>query len=810
MMKPGDTFTGIIISVLLFSFLILMKSSTSAQIFVEEGLERGVDAIIATSGLGGPGVSSIDFDQDGDDDLTLGNNGTVFFYQNNEGQFQLIDLDIETPPGEIRGVMWTDINNDGNLDLLISSYNGEIRLYKNIGELEFEDITESCGISNDVASNWGISFSDINRDGYVDLQLCRYRDWFTIPDNPSIQPELWTRLYLNNGDETFTDFTTEGGLVIDPGPVFLGAFFDFNNDLWPDNHTIVDRFPGNRLFVNNEGSFTDITEEYGFSFPENDIMSNSISDYDNDGYLDIFMTNNGAANTSTHLLKNNQGESFSDVTSIAGVEVFEFGWGAIWIDANNDGWQDLYFGTRYDDPNFFFLNDQGIFTLESDEMQLGNDVPSYSAAKGDYNNDGYYDMIVQSRAPDRSLLLMNQADENSYIKITPHGTVSNSMAIGSWVKVYANGSQYVHYTLCGEGYIAQNSQHLIFGLGEGTSVVDSLTIWYPSGHKDIYFNLPADSAYHFYEGETYLIDIITDDTLACEGEQVLLDAGDHLSYLWNTGETTRFIEVDTAGCYSVTATNAFGISASSNLDIEIIPNPIITETISPNACLGDSSAIISLQNLLDTAADSVSWDNGMTGETIDSLFSGDYAYTYTDVHGCVSSGTVSVIDPTELLVFTNGNPADVNQSNGSIDLTIFGGGAPYVIIFEGDTVGANITDVAAGEYTLSVTDAYGCIVLIEVIVESTLSTTRSRLLDSISIYPNLINSGDEVTLKLDHNVAKLTFRIRDINGKILQENEYRDLATGQYTITLSSFSGGVYLYELALEEKVYSGKLIIQ
>ncbi|MFT6354260.1 MAG: WD40 repeat protein, partial [Cryomorphaceae bacterium] len=134
MMKPGDTFTGIIISVLLFSFLILMKSSTSAQIFVEEGLERGVDAIIATSGLGGPGVSSIDFDQDGDDDLTLGNNGTVFFYQNNEGQFQLIDLDIETPPGEIRGVMWTDINNDGNLDLLISSYNGEIRLYKNIGE----------------------------------------------------------------------------------------------------------------------------------------------------------------------------------------------------------------------------------------------------------------------------------------------------------------------------------------------------------------------------------------------------------------------------------------------------------------------------------------------------------------------------------------------------------------------------------------------------------------------------------------------------------------------------------------------------
>jgi len=78
------------------------------------------------------------------------------------------------------------------------------------------------------------------------------------------------------------------------------------------------------------------------------------------------------------------------------------------------------------------------------------------------------------------------------------------------------------------------------------------------------------------------------------------------------------------------------------------------------------------------------------------------------------------------------------------------------------------------------------------------------------IYPNLINSGDEVTLKLDYNVAKLTFRIRDINGKVLQENELQDLARGQYTITLSSFSAGIYLYELALEGKVYSGKLIIR
>ncbi len=219
---------------------------------------------------------------------------------------------------------------------------GGVRLYKNNGSLQFEDITESCGISNDVATNWGVSFSDINRDGFVDLQLCRYQNWFTIPESPSIQPEWWTRLYLNNGDETFTDFTIDGGFVIEPATVFQGVFFDFNNDLWPDNHTIVDRVPGNRLFLNDQGSFIDITEDYGVSFPNNDFMSNSIADYDNDGYLDIFMSNNGVANSPSYLLKNNQGESFTNVAQSAGVEVFEFCWGAIWIDANNDGWQDLY------------------------------------------------------------------------------------------------------------------------------------------------------------------------------------------------------------------------------------------------------------------------------------------------------------------------------------------------------------------------------------------------------------------------------------------------------------------------------------
>ncbi len=449
----------------------------------------------------------------------------------------------------------------------------------------------------------------------------------------------------------------------------------------------------------------------------------------------------------------------------------------------------LFIGNRFNDPNYFFLNDQGTFTDHQDEMVLGNDVPSFSSAKGDFDNDGFYDIIIQSRPPNLPQLLINQESQNHFIKITPHGTVSNSMATGSWIKLYADGNEYVHFTLCGEGYISQNSQHLIFGLGEETTVVDSLTIWYPSGHTDAYYNLLADSTYHFYEGETYQVNVLADDTLVCLGEQVNLDAGDHLNYLWNTGETTRFISTDTAGVYSVTVTNEFGIAASNDITVEILPVPIIAQTISPNACRGDSIATISLENLLGTSADSVVWDNGMTGETIDSLFSGDYAYVFTDVNGCVTSGTASVIDPPDLLVFTNSSPEDVDQSNGSIVITIFGGVAPYVVLLEGDTVSTTITSVAAGEYTISIIDAYGCAATVDVIVDSTLGLVRNKLSDTISVYPN--PTRGEVQIKSEAEIARVF--VYNSTGGMLEEH-----APEENSIDLENLPIGLYLLKVEL------------
>jgi len=780
---------GLIVKYLLAGVILLhFPSILEGQTFVEEALDRGINAVISSPSLGGAGVSAIDFDNDGDDDLTLGDSNGVHFYLNENGSFTEIDPGIETPPGNLRGLIWADINNDGHLDLMMSSYLGNFRLYRNNGELNLEDITESCGISTDFAGNWGISFVDYNRDGYLDVQLCRYVDWFTIPDNPEIEPERWTRLYMNNGNDTFTDVTQASGLVIEPAPVFLGVFLDFNNDLWPDNFSIIDRFPGNRLFLNTEGQFSDVTAEYGVSFPENDIMSNSVADYDNDGDLDIYMTNNGGVDNPTILMENNDGQSFQNVAPDLGVELFEFSWAAVWIDANNNGWQDLYVCTRYDDPNYFFFNNEGSFTAAEDEIDSAIDVPSFSAAKGDFDNDGFYDLMVHSRSPHRSILLMNQGTENHYLKLTPHGTISNSMAVGSWIKLYTNGDEYVHFTLCGEAYISQHSQHLIFGLGEETSV-DSLKIQYPSGHEDIYYELQADTAYHFHEGETYQIAISPMNAAICQGGEIVLDAGDHSSYLWNNRDTTRFTTADSAGIYSVTVVNDYGIIASDQIEVEIYPNPIISKNIIPNPCSGDSTASITLQNLTGIEADSVIWDNGMTGVTIDSLANGVYEYLFTDLNGCTQSGTASVIDPPELFVWAESDPETLNQSNGVISVVVFGGVPPYTILLEGDTVELPIENLTSGVYSLTVIDGYGCTEEIEVSVENILGV-RSELSQSAVAYPNPTNGP----LKIESVLQLKRVSVFDARGGLALE-----IVPEESSINLESLPNGLYFLKATFE-----------
>jgi len=762
------------------------------QIFVEEGLLRGID-FISTIETEGVAVSAVDFDQDGDDDLSLASNGAVYFYQNDSGNFQEIDLDIQAPPEDISAILWADINNDGKLDLFLNGQSGFVKLYKQEGNFEFEDITDQSGIASTATNNWGASFVDFNRDGFLDLHLCRYAGWINPPENPDMEPELWSRLYLNNGDETFTDVTVESGLIINPSPVFQSVFPDLNNDLWPDHYSIMDRTPQNELFINDQGQFLNQTSEWNAGYAGHDIMSNAVGDYNNDGFLDIYMTNTGGGLFPSFLLKNDSAEQFIDVALATGVQSLDFCWGAVWIDADNNGWEDIFFVNQFYSPNYFFLNDGGVFSDAQDQIEINGHVPSFSVAKGDFDNDGYADLMVQSKSPDRSSLLMNQAEDNHYIKITPHGTLSNTMAIGSWIKVYSGETKLVHFTLCGEGFVSQNTQNHIFGLGEDVTQVDSVTIWYPSGHLDTYYNLSSDTAYQFYEGETFMAEITTDRPHICEGEVMTLDAGEHSSYLWNTGDSSRYISTDSMGIYTVEVSNEFGISTTASYQLEIQPNPIVSASISPNACADGEEAIISLENITGVTQDSILWDNGMEGAVIDSLSQGEYGFLFTDIYGCVDSGTVFIQDPPALAVYSAATAEEASLANGSISLAIFGGTPPYTILFEGDTASTFIDGLAAGTYTYKVIDSNGCTEHIEVVVENTLHV-RVKKADTFLVYPNPVLT--ELYIESATPIVEINV-FNSLGQHVLSDSQntaniaVSHLSEGYYTLRISFESGQI-------------------
>jgi len=794
-------------SVLLFAFGIYMNFGCSfylkGQIFTDQAEEWGVTGIV-TSQEWGSGVSTYDFNEDGFDDISLvTDDGNLLFYKNVNGEyFVLSDFGIPSPTGFAKQVLWVDVDNDEDLDIFISTYFGKIKLYQNDGDFNFEDVTESAGLSTAVAANYGACFGDYNNDGNLDLHLTRYYLELPPPDNPNDSPNLWSRLYRNDGDGTFSDVTYQSNLYFNPVVAFQSVWFDLDNDNDQDNFIIVDRVPGNHLFIYDSGLFSDVTMEYGVSHPSNDFMSNTVGDYNNDGYLDIFMTNSGSVfgNTHSYLLKNENGNNLSDVSVSANLDIFDFGWGATWADVNNDGWKDIFYVTDEEfEHNNLFLNNGGFFTPAHNELNTDSDYPCYSVARGDFNNDGHYDLAVQGRDPNPSQLMMNSGSSNKWIKFKLAGTVSNSHAIGSTINAYVGGNQYMEYIFCGENYISQNSQHQIIGIGNA-QIVDSLKVTYLSGHSDVYYNLAVNTTYSFTEGDTYSVQITASDTAVCSGETVTLNAGNHSEYLWNNGATSAQIVVDSAGIYSVQTTNEIGITGSDSIFISVNPLPEIVASTSLNPCNGDSLASIQLNNNSGVEADSVIWNDGLNGAFIDSLPAGEYSYQFTDLNGCMASGSIVLVDAPEMNIFAESFPSDPNKSNGSIFISIFGGVGPYTITLNGDTVESQVFNLAPGEYEVIVIDSYGCEQVLMSLVESTLATADS-FENQFQIYPNPVT--DELHIEPSLNIKRV--ELIDSAGKLVWNSK----SFTNPVIRLKNIDSGIYLLKIETREGNFVSKRII-
>lgn len=790
-----------IITYVFFACIFYVQNGFS-QLFDDQAIELQIAHSMTNSDYWGGGVSVFDIDNDGWDDITfIQENDSIVVYKNSLGNFQRMPS-FHFNQGRTKSQIWVDYDNDNDNDLFISTYNGPLKLLQNVGNFNFVEIPFAAGLSQINSANYGITFADYDRDGFLDLYLCRY----VFTGNPSNEGHI-NLLFKNNGDGTFTNVTSVAGVGNGIALSFMGVWMDVNKDKWPDLYVINDRVSENTLYMNNgDGTFTDLTAVSGTALPGDDPMSATFADFDNDGDLDHYSSNSGDQGKLGRLLVNDQGWVFNELGAQYDVAIDKLSWGATWVDVDNDSYLDLYVATGngsgivQEDRSYLYMNQNGLLFEDSPQLFIGNHIAgSFSVAKGDLNNDGFADLVVQNVNGTNSFVWVNQSQldgANNFIKLTLEGTISNKMAIGAWINVYCGNETFVHYTRCGENYLSQNSQNLIFGLGNHT-LVDSIVVEYPSGITDRYVNLIPNQTYSFVEGESLQTSVqYSGDLSFCFGDSIILDAGEFQEYTWSNGFTGRYLPVAQAGSYYVEVENEYGYSIiSDTVVVEIGFTPEISPSVNHIDCFGQNNGQIDL-NLPFSSSFQVQWSSGLNGNQLNNLSSGTYAYSYLDVFGCSVIDSIVIFEPMPLMVFTN---ESYNQFTSEFDLQneIVGGTPSYSLFIDGVEQFGTDFSIAEGIYDLLVVDANNCSNNSQLVL-STLQL-ENQFLSSVNFYPNPNSTG---VYHFNNNEIK-DIVVFDAFGKQVSINV--DLENGLFALNAEK---GIY-FVLALKDDIAINSKII-
>ena len=478
---------------------IFTRICTSQTNFVDKATDLGIGVSCGDVPLGN-GITFYDYNGDGWDDITLATQAgePIRFYRNKNGVFFEDTVNIPNNISQMKQVNWVDYDNDGFLDLFVTSNISGNRLYHNDGNFNFADVTNESQLPTTNISTYGASWGDYNNDGYLDVFLSN-RDVAEITPN---------YLFRNNGNSTFTNVSDSAGILNTSNLSFCSAFFDFNNDGWQDIYVSNDRdFNKNVMYKNNgDGTFIDVSESSNTDLYI-DAMSVTIDDYNNDGWFDIYVTNTFSGNV---FLQNNGDETFSNVAVTNGTTFDSIGWGAVFLDAENDMDLDLYVSGALDGSNTSFLSaafyeNDGTGNFTTPPTGFTNDNrESYSNTIGDIDNDGFPEIAVSNSNFENIFIWKNEVSStNNWLKINLEGIQSNKRGIGSLIEISINGVKQYRYTLCGEGYLGQNSGTEIFGLGDNNTV-DYVKVTWLSGVIDVITDVTANQTLNVLEGSNTL------------------------------------------------------------------------------------------------------------------------------------------------------------------------------------------------------------------------------------------------------------------------------------------------------------------
>ena len=484
-----------------FLVFLFFFSTVNAQISFEDvANEIGTAYSYGTSTWGG-GVSFADFDNDGWDDLTFASEeGTeIYFLKNNDGIFNSISLNGISNTFKTKQVIWVDYDNDGDQDFFVTGFEGVNKFYKNDGDMNFTDISSTIGFFQTDLFTYGVSFADMDNDGDLDAFISN-RDG--VADDQ--------RNYLYRNDEgTYIDITASAGLSMSSHLSFCSIIFDYNNDGFQDIYISNDKPDNlNILYKNNgDGTFDDVSEYSGAGIGIN-AMTTTIGDYNNDGWFDIYITNTPEGN---ELLRNNGDGTFTNVAEATATTFNSVGWGAVFLDADSDGLLDLYVSSDFDGSVGSFLSAAFYHQQNNETFIIPENIgfqddtrKSYTNAIGDIDNDGKPDIVVGNDIEPNFLWANTTVNENNWLKVKLEGVISNRNGIGNTIEINIDGQSQYRYTLAGEGYLSQNSFYEFFGMGNATEVDYVKVTWTATGEIEIINNIAANQAIIIKEGSGVL------------------------------------------------------------------------------------------------------------------------------------------------------------------------------------------------------------------------------------------------------------------------------------------------------------------
>jgi photosystem II stability/assembly factor-like uncharacterized protein len=472
---------------------VLLKTTNGGGIPIIPTFQKIVTGTIVTnSGSYSPNAWS-DYNNDGFQDLVVlpWNDGCwscdypILLYQNNgNGTFTNI---TNNAIGQIStkawGGTWGDYDNDGGLDLFLSRpFGANNLLFHNNGNGNFTQIT-SGSIVNDGGSSTGCAWCDYDKDGWIDLFVAN-------AGNGNF-------LYHNNGNGTFTKVTS-GSIVNDNGNSRGSAWGDYDNDGWPDLFVVNYGGENDYLYHNNgNGTFSRVLSG---PMVTDGLYGSSCNwvDYNNDGWLDLFVTNN---NQSFKLYRNNGGGSFTDVQIIPGQDG-GYCYGSNWGDYDNDGWIDL-FVPRVGNNNLLYKNNNGTgFTKITSEPISNEGGHSEAGTWADYNNDGKLDLFVSNSGGSTSnYLYKNNNPSGNYLICKLNGcqlqnTISNRAGIGAKIVIKDGTMRQIREV--NTGYSTQNMIWQHFGVGSITNI-DSVIVYWPSGNVQKFANVQVNQIFFIDE-----------------------------------------------------------------------------------------------------------------------------------------------------------------------------------------------------------------------------------------------------------------------------------------------------------------------